>query len=65
MNSESQIADSKASIASALAAARKNHAAALELIETWPHRAGLVARAIVSRDFFAAKIAEMEKEVGV
>ena len=63
MNSESPIADStrsRASLDAELSDARKNHAAAVELIELWPHRAGLVARAIKSRDHFAALITQLE-----
>lgn len=50
-----------------LAAARKNHAAAvelLELLELYPERHALVARAIASRDAFAAAVARLEREMG-
>lgn len=60
MNSESPIANSKASREAALLEARKNYAAAMELLAMYPDRAGLVARAIKSRDHFAALITQLE-----
>ena len=60
--SEAQNADARGSQASreaALAEARKNHAAAVELMELYADKARLLALAMISRDRFAAEIVKL------
>lgn len=54
--------ESKASREAALLDARKNHAAAEELLSMYADKPGVVARAEKSRDHFAALITQLEGE---
>lgn len=61
MNSETtQPRVSKASLEAELSEARKNHAAAVELLNKHANVPGLVKRAEKSRDHFAAVINQLE-----